>query len=920
MIRSADNPAAPGLGLYLDSIGLRAGTSTDGHKSLCIASEQYPIPPAALLPRLSGEHIAADIGCIPDIRGSGHYLPEDALVDPNKVDSARFPIAFAWKKIIERDTVDWGWLTPEGVKNKCTAYEAIAIVAQCAISDFGYKEDQQVAMIVPNSIDETIQESLLKELRLSCPSPPKLLWRPIASALAWCEEHASQILDTNPEPNHSVGDLLCLHLGFDGFEHCILKLIPRRHGSEMFLLPARSLPKSDTTITPNIDVLDQLTECVIGSIPEQQGFRWWTQWCTNFLARSFAQYEVAAGRPLEPNCITCPTKEDIENIISSSKSTLQIHKRWVEKLASLNVSNVLGVVATGQLASVQMGSHTFAGRILLQAGINPSSVKLYSEGVHARFGELLPRGAAIFAKRVSLGLPSYLDTIPRIETIVTKEGEPTWAELIPSIDEYVLGGELWKHSSKPSELPLQINRGEQHLKLTVWREGHDLVREVVRDWPQPTKEKTAVELEVRMFPGQGNPRVEVKPRQRGVLGFKRVYLDWSRSEEKPYGKQEALDNEERTNPPLEKRKASLDCWQETLGSYQQRTPAFRRDQAWKNACDCTQQLMGLYRRGRMSRIPEALVELRNSLRQRDETYIRKTPAEHASAVSSDGHLHELANDKELLPMLVTKLIEIISSNHDSSIRDNAFRCLGNCSSDDPDVRNIIHKFVSRKRRPTAAELWLIGGCLRNPADIGEFAKRFVDWLETLNNPLRALARILQYREDATSKIPSAIAIEITDNCCWIARQELDLVLSGDQTKLAQIYRHASLCIVFMLRRRKYDPAFLPPDEPLALEAKALFARVLSGIDAEECKNLIRSELRYLTLFAQALCEMSPEECREATNNESKCKSLLKKVAAKLDTAEQIAAMGGFVDPVHVTKLMIDYIDKRGRGRLGVPTD
>ena len=917
MSRTAENAADPGLGLYLDPVGVRAGTSTDGQKSQCVASEQYPIPPAALLPRLSGEHIAADIGCIPDIRGSGHYWPEEAIVDPKTSDSARFPIAFAWKTILEGDSKKWGLL---GEENGHTAYEAIAIVAQCAISDFGYKEDQQVAMIVANSIDETIQESLLKELRFNCPSPPKLLWRPIASALAWCEEHASQILATNPLPNQSVGDLLCLHLGFDGFEHCLLKLIPRSHEDKLFLLPARSLPKSGATITPNIDVLDQLTECVIGLDPEQFGHRWWTQWCTDFLARTFAQYEVTAGKPSEPNCITCPSTEDIENIISSSKSMLQSHKRWVELLASLDLSNVVGVVATGQLASVQMGSRTFVDTILLQSGIDSSSAKLYSEGAHARFGELLPRGAAIFAKRVALGLPSYLDTIPRIETIVTREGEPKWEPLVASDEEFVLGGEEWTHQPDPRKLPLMINRGEEHLVLTVWREGHDLVREVDRDWAQPTKEKTSVELEVRMFPGQGNPRVEVKPIRRGAFGSKGVYLDWTRSEEMTYGKDEALAKEERTNPPLERREASLDCWQETIGSYQQRTPAFRRDQAWRNARDCTQQLMGLYRGSRMSRVPEALGELRKSLRQRDETYKKKTPARHASAVSSDGLLHERADDKEVLPRLVTKLIEIISSHNDSHIHDNAFRCLGNCSSNDPDVRNIIHKFVSRNRRPTNAELWLIGGCLRDPTDIGEFAKRFVGWLEPNNDPLRALARILQYREDATSKIPSPIAIEITDNCCWIARQELDFVLSGNQTKLAQIYRHASLCIVFMLRRRKYDPAFLPPDETLALEVKALFARVLSGIDAEECKNLIRSEPRYLALFAQALCELSPEDCRDSMSSDSERQVLLNKVTTRLDAAKQVEAMGGFVDPVHVTKLMIDYIDKRGRGRLGVAAD
>ena len=49
-------------------------------------------------------------------------------------------------------------------------------------------------------------------------------------------------------------------------------------------------------------------------------------------------------------------------------------------------------------------------------------------------------------------------------------------------------------------------------------------------------------------------------------------------------------------------------------------------------------------------------------------------------------------------------------------------------------------------------------------------------------------------------------------------------------------------------------------------------------------------------------------------------ALLEQVTGRLDTARHIDALGGFVDPVHVTKLMIDYIDKRGQGRLGVAAD
>ena len=130
--------------------------------------------------------------------------------------------------------------------------------------------------------------------------------------------------------------------------------------------------------------------------------------------------------------------------------------------------------------------------------------------------------------------------------------------------------------------------------------------------------------------------------------------------------------------------------------------------------------------------------------------------------------------------------------------------------------------------------------------------------------MRALCRVLQYREDALGGVDQeGNEASPSELCELLGRVCLrHIIPQVEQRNLQYIYRHGSLAIVYLLRRRRYDDNYLPPDDPIAEETKAVFREVISGIPNGRIKKV-----------------------------------------------------GGFVDLLKVTQQMINYIDRKGRGRL-----
>ncbi len=465
-------------------------------------------------------------------------------------------------------------------------------------------------------------------------------------------------------------------------------------------------------------------------------------------------------------------------------------------------------------------------------------------------GRSYREGPPQYGHRRARRLPTYLDMLPKLELLIVRGGEPVWADLLGARDRYVPGGE--ELVAEPESLELRVRQEEIELKLSVWQEGYDTVREVEVSFPHPVPNDTPVRLNIRMIPGQGNPRIEVKPEDPFVFGGRRVYLDWRRAKDSGFTKQEALDQVPRTNPPLEPRLASLTAWRGGLWGY---------DYAWEGSVGVINRALSNFEQLRASRLLPLLQKVQDALRQNDLDYVNRKIPEHATAVSSEGQLHPDASEREVLAKLTQTLDRAISQSQYEEIHPISLRILGSCSAATPRLKKVLRHCLAWPGTIEQHHLWALGSCLRAPDDIRAFAEAMTRNLankrpKAPNDWMRAMCRILQYRDRATENLDSALCTTLSQQCLAFMNAQ---VADGAAKYL---YRHASLCIVYLLRRRRFDDSYMDPESQLARQIKQTFRKAIR-------------EFR----------------------------------------AGHLRAIGGFVDLPHVTQMMIDYIDRRGRGRL-----
>lgn len=294
---------------------------------------------------------------------------------------------------------------------------------------------------------------------------------------------------------------------------------------------------------------------------------------------------------------------------------------------------------------------------------------------------------------------------------------------------------------------------------------------------------------------------------------------------------------ERIFPPLEPRKASWECWHAVDAKIRHfvknmTSPDFRASQ-------CLSVLRGL-------------------LRQKDDERAKRIPPDHATAVGSDGGAKIGTRSGDMhLERFENLLVSWLVDPKRRKFHPDIYRILGYCSSNDEHFAARLRELVEFPDRIEQYHLIAIGNCLRDPTQIAAFAAiagRTNDWL-------RALARILQYREDATEYMEDGVCYALLDS----AHRSMQDQLRKSQAKF--IYRHASLCVAYLLRRRRYSAGFLDPQSDRAQAIKRTMQKAAEGL-----------------------------------------------------RVGQISTIGGFVDLPAVTELIIDYIDRRGKGRIVLLTD
>lgn len=777
--------------------------------------------------------------------GSGLSWPPVARFDLAE-GVGRLPAAYAWMMLHAPDS-EWRWLRAGGPYSARPAEAIAAIVADSVLRT--PRKSLPTAVVVPNTIGLTAQDRLLGALRW-LDLDAKLLWRPVAAALRWIEEQGQQYGALARQTNVSFGRVAAVHLGLDGFEADVLDLVPwTSRDGRIWVLPARKRPSIRSQVGWAMTQAERAASQGT-SVAEAWRRLWGGPWNLSLLQGAVAgglaeltQWRVGLGidsnslREREPLFTDAEPRSWLEGVMNAARGNLPL----------------LGVVVTGELANA---AHIDGVPSVVAALKSHHPRAVVMVGTAERPGRLLAEGAALFLERHLKEEPTYLDTLPLIETIVMQQGEPKWQPLVDEQRPYVMGGRV--HKYEPERQRFTLRADDPSITLAVAQEGHETVREVKEELRAVRDHDMPVRLSIEIAAGQGNPRVEVRASLHGDLLGQRLYLDWDRAIDTELSREQALEVVPRTHPPLEPRRASLNCWNGGGGPvhWQQNVLGVRQS---------LERVLEMLSSPWSEVLAQRFESLREALRTADDGMKRGNPPVHATAFDSDGRAHSLA-DLSLIEAFVQRCDELLTPHSNKSLRCEVLRCLGYMSATSSTLldyarqhfRLLANGQVGEERDPL---LNVCGNCLRDPEDIGVFADaaaaKFDDSLAAAAPWLRALCRVLRYRADATENIESSTCEKLAMFSFQIAKRQID-----EQHEAKYLYRYGTLCIAYLLRRRRYDDGYMDPAAPQTELIKSFMLNAAEGI-----------------------------------------------------RRGNIEAIRGVVDVAHTSQLIVDFIDKRGQGRL-----
>lgn len=741
------------------------------------------IAPAVLVPGRNGEPYRLDTWYPPHPRGTGEIWPNESQVS-KQIGAGRFPLVAAWTGRLLTGQKTWRWRSPAGVEVECTPIEAIAesigelVAHTCQASP--------TAVVVPNSFRQIEQQKVIdacsaRSLDVS------LIWLPIAAALEWLSQNAESL----PGPHSSLSSypkLLVCHCDWGHTTLTTLDLVPWPTSSPTCWVPARNRPDPSDTST---------------------GFGWMSSTSLNGHSEAdlMNQWSEFFGKPYR-----IPSQL-VENVRYEGFSILEAVQNWdipqspvhkiqqaLEKKITQISGELAGVIVLGDWAK-HLNVEEFRNSTL-----HPASVIQLSECEAESF---LARGAARFRSAQLQGETCYLDTLPELDLFIEQQGELIWHPLLQGDSKYVAGGTPWK-SENP--IDVSVRRGEERVRLVVWHEEYDGVREIVAELKQPAEQRLPGKLYVSATPAQGNAVLRIDLEGEYEQSQQGIIANWKRMQQirdgagNPVDKQRFLEIQPRAYPELMPRQGSDPHWQ------------------------IVQSKIRLIAKGSEVRLGHIAAAQPYALDTIKELLLRKDPAlpgQDSTAVGSD---HAVNDRHDLLVAFTAACLEYWDQHKDGPLRnkklETVVRILGYISAADDRLEKWLVECLSSLPMSRQVIVHACGHCLRTPPALNTFFLAVFELLPgssltTNADSLKAVSQALRYRVDATQQLSDTHASRIIEVCLDIFQNDMEN--AGGSTFN---FRWTALIVGFLLRRRIYNSDFLPPDGQLATRAKELFEEAI----------------------------------------------------------------------------------------------
>lgn len=816
------------IGVSADSLSLQMARNEDNSDSTSVRSTQLGcskyFPTSILLPRFPGEPYRFDEGTQPHSRGSGLAWPPEAIADPD-YGVGRLPLGMVIGKIESGQRVKWHGEE----ERRFSVSDALTSSIAQLLSDNLFEDE--LIFVIPNHWGETLQQELLDSFQMNhlrC----RLLWRPIAAGLEWINHYQKDVESLTSSTDAKSRRLLSVHVGYDQLEVTELELVAWGAPKAIkCVVPGRRRPKNSGRI-PGFGyrrafqrIAEEIRQQSVRSLTKHERFAriWNRAWCSS-----------ALNDLLEQPLLNVSTSEssdlELESILFHAKQMdLQSIPEHLLRLQQLVERSYTGIVITGDLAKQNFDDSRSVWRWITDS-LATTSKRILVEGIDVEPG-LLPRGACRFADRLKKDLPTYLDTLPKMEMVISERGKPTWINLLESDQKWVDGGKLWERPQMIQGLSVAANSID--LKLAVAHEEFEFVREVVTDLPNHPETAENVALSVQMLPAQGKARIEIHPERKDFFGGERIFLDWRKmtnfvSEQgQTVDKQGYLNSLPRIFPELLPRIASKNKWRKAIGSVNQLRAAMESNAP-------------------ANQVHSNLKRARELLREKDQGLYPQD----ATAFDSEG---------KCTPAYDLNSFMEVAWNYFLEHRPNAFiRAIAYTHTDYPDfIEYLVQKIESGF--VTEDEVMAAGKCLREPEHVASFvrlAMKKYDASGLSTTWWKALSEVIRFRENATFELSS---VECTYLVQWAGKVFETNRKNGYGREM---FRLVCLVIVYLLRRRAFDDNFLEPESQLA--------------------EWIKSEFRRAR--------------RDAKSG-------------------RLRLMGGSVDLSEQLQLIIDYIDRQGKGQL-----
>lgn len=489
---------------------------------------ELPVPPAPVV-RVAANRPRLRVGAeaLADRAGSGVFEPGVGTWLPREQEDLPYHPRLAahtlWQAVQATEDQILVKVPGRGRPLRVAPSKALAALAHKAVPSQG-----TLAVAIPDHWDEAPQDRLLNALRRR-QGAVHLLWRPVAAALG-LREHWPD-----------VRRLVVLDVGGSHPELTVLKLA-RRDGC---LVPVRSRPGRHPPFPPPLSAAmhaigRQLLRGVAAS-PTALWNLWYGQgWLPPAIAGAlrgnttealvlasspfgevFARVQLGPGQLREGFQEFASRDSHLTGLDGTQQRIIGLYA-WVREAASMLVcpeqpfaTAIVGWPAAIADAHIRLQDALLRGAPWLAQG------KFLTTTPATRISAVA-QGAALFAQYRTRGLPTYYDTLPRLQLHVAEGWHTSYLDVIPD-NTLIEASQVFGRTLTG----LALGGDSRRLCLRVRRNDHDLPRQAVIELPQAPESTVPLLLAAEYRAASGHAQVEVKSADPTLsLSRRKIRVHW----------------------------------------------------------------------------------------------------------------------------------------------------------------------------------------------------------------------------------------------------------------------------------------------------------------------------------------------------------------------------------------------------------